>query len=201
MCTAILTIISGNIDRNVRVSRINNTDQKDLVSRFGQLYDEHFNCVYRYVVYRVGDRSAAADLTSAVFEKALASFRNYRPDRAAPQTWLIAIARNTVIDYMRKSSRRNTVNLDAALSVEAADPSPQEAAESREEREVLRLCYAVLQQREQEIVSLKFGADLNNRKIAAVIGLSENNIGTILFRAISKLRQCFQEWLNGKGRI
>jgi RNA polymerase sigma factor (sigma-70 family) len=183
------------------VSRINDNDQTDIVNTFARLYDEHFNSVYRYVAYRVGDRSTAADLTSAVFEKALAAFRNYRPDRAAPQTWLIAIARNTVIDYMRKSSRRNTVALDAALSVETADPSPQEAAESREEREVLRICYSVLQQREQEIVSLKFGADLNNRKIAAVIGLSENNIGTILFRAIHKLRQCFQEWLNGKAQI
>jgi RNA polymerase sigma factor (sigma-70 family) len=175
-------------------------EREDTIHTFGQIYDDHLTCVYRYINYRVGDASAAADLTSTVFEKALSSFGKYDSSKAAPQTWLIAIARNTVTDYLRKSSRRSTVPLDAAFAIESADPSPQEAAESREEREILRICLSILQQRELDIVSLKFGAELNNRRIASTLGLSENNVGAILFRTIRRLRQCFQEWRNGKAR-
>jgi len=161
---------------------------------FTAIYEEHMAYIYRYISYRVGNRSEAEDLTSLVFEKALAAFHRYDRNKAAPQTWLLTIARNTVTDHLRKSSKRKTMPLDDALGVESADPSPSEATETREEYEKLHTCLAVLPQREQEIISLKFGAELNNRQIASVVGLSENNVGTILFRAICKLRNCFEGW-------
>ena len=156
------------------------------------------NYVFRYINYRVGNRSEAEDLTSVVFEKALAAFHRYDRKKAAPQTWLLTIARNTVTDYFRKSSKRNTLPLESAAGIESADPSPQEETERREEYQQLRVCLAALAQREQEIISLKFGAELNNRQIASVLGLSENNVGTMLFRAVSKLRNCFKDWSNEK---
>jgi RNA polymerase sigma factor (sigma-70 family) len=175
-------------------SRINQTmelEQESGTVRFLRIYDEHMNYIYRYINYRVMDPAVAADLTSAVFEKALSAFTTYNKEKAAPQTWLIAIARNTVIDYIRQKSKRNTVSLDHALKIESDDPSPEESMEIKEEREKLSICLSLLPDREKEIVSLKFGAELNNRRIADVLGLSSNNIGTILFRAIGKLRDCF----------
>lgn len=175
--------------------------QTDIVTGFARLYEDHLTSVYRYISYRIADQSAVADLTSVVFEKALAAFPGFRREKAAPQTWLIAIARNTVTDYLRKSSRRQTQTLESISHIESDDPSPEEAAEKAEEYEVLRICYSVLPQREQEIVSLKFGAELNNRRIATVLGLREGNVGIILFRAIRKLRDCFHKWLDGRGNV
>jgi len=88
--------------------------------------------------------------------------------------------------------------LDNAIGVESLYPSPPEETERREEYQRLQFCLAALPQRQQEIISLKFGAELNNRQIASVVGLSENNVGTILFRAICKLRNCFKDWSNEK---
>jgi RNA polymerase sigma-70 factor, ECF subfamily len=45
--------------------------------------------------------------------------------------------------------------------------------------------------REQEIIALKFGADMTNRSIAQALQMSESNIGTILHRAVTKLRKCW----------
>jgi RNA polymerase sigma factor (sigma-70 family) len=173
----------------------------DLISSFTQLYDQNLNYVYRYISYRIADRNIVADLTSSVFEKALAAYNRYDQAKASPQTWLITIARNTVTDYFRESARKQSVTLDAALQVEAKDPSPQELSERNEEYEILQICISILPKREQEIVSLKFGAELNNRNIAAALKLSDSNVGTILFRAIQKLRECFQGWLNGKRPV
>ena len=193
-----LQCYNGIVSRENTVADKNLAHRGTAVSGFTALYEQHMSYVFRYINYRVGSRNEAEDLTSVVFEKALAAFHKYDSQKAAPQTWLLAIARNTVTDYFRKSSRRNTMSLENAVGVESADPSPQEETERREEYERLRVCLAILPQREQEIISLKFGAELNNRQIASVLSLSENNVGTILFRAICKLRNCLKDELNEK---
>ena len=191
----VLQCYSAILNREVTLAD-SNIGQHTGISGFAALYEEHMAYVFRYINYRLGNRNEAEDLTSLVFEKALAAFDRYNPQKSAPQTWLLTIARNTVTDHLRKSSKRKTMPLDDALGVESADPSPPEETERREEYQRLQLCLAVLPQREQEIISLKFGGELNNRQIASVVGLSENNVGTILFRAIGKLRNCFKGWSN-----
>ncbi|MDT3702970.1 MAG: sigma-70 family RNA polymerase sigma factor [Thermincola sp.] len=44
------------------------------------------------------------------------------------------------------------------------------------------------EERERNIIALKFKAGLTNRHIAELIGLSESNVGVILYRAIRQLR-------------
>jgi RNA polymerase sigma factor (sigma-70 family) len=193
----VLQCYNGILNREKSVAD-SNMAQRIGISGFTALYEEHMAYVFRYINYRIGNRNEAEDLTSVVFEKALAAFNRYDSHKAAPQTWLLTIARNTVTDYLRKSSKRKTMPLYNAVGVESLDPPPPEEAERREEYERLHFCLEALPQREQEIISLKFGGELNNRQISSVVGLSENNVGTILFRAICKLRNCFKDELNEK---
>jgi RNA polymerase sigma factor (sigma-70 family) len=194
----VLQCYSEILNREKTVTDNNIARHGMVISGFTALYEEHMAYVFRYINYRLGNRNEAEDLTSVVFEKALAAFHRYDSNKAAPQTWLLTIARNTVTDYLRKSSKRKTMPLDNALGVESLDPPPPEETERREEYEQLQVCLAMLPQREQEIISLKFGGELNNRQISSVVGLSENNVGTILFRAICKLRNCLKDWSNEK---
>ena len=46
-------------------------------SRFGELYEIHFERVYAYVARRVGDRDVAQDVTSEVFHHALANLQRF----------------------------------------------------------------------------------------------------------------------------
>ncbi|MBI2860558.1 MAG: sigma-70 family RNA polymerase sigma factor [Chloroflexi bacterium] len=167
---------------------------------FARLYEQHLPAVYRYIHYRVSDVQLAEDLTSAVFEKALAGFQRYHSDQAAFLTWLLTISRNAVIDHYRRRARRHEVALDEAGDVLPGGSSPEQEAIRNEELQRLQFCLARLSRQEQEIVSSKFGAEMNNRQIAGVLGLSESNIGTILYRAVRKLRDCFREWEYGQGR-
>jgi RNA polymerase sigma-70 factor (ECF subfamily) len=52
----------------------------------------------------------------------------------------------------------------------------------------LHTLLAQLSEREQELVALKYGAGHTNRRIARLTGLTETNIGSILHRAVQKLR-------------
>jgi len=194
----VLKCYNGIMSRESTVADNNIAHHGTGITGFATLYEKQMSYVFRYINYRVGNRHEAEDLTSLVFEKALAAYHRYDRKKAAPQTWLLTIARNTVTDYFRKSSKRNTLPLENAFGIESSDPPPQEEAERREEYERLRLCLDILPQRQQEIISLKFGGELNNRQIASVLSLSENNVGTILFRSICKLRNCFKDWSNEK---
>jgi RNA polymerase sigma-70 factor (ECF subfamily) len=50
-----------------------------------------------------------------------------------------------------------------------------------------------LPERERDILSLKFGAEITNRNIAKITGLTESNVGVILYRTLRRLRDQLQE--------
>ena len=164
---------------------------------FARMYDNHMPDIYRYIHYRVGNTSLAEDLTADVFEKALRSFDSYRPEKAGPRTWLAAIARNTVTDHFRKAGKIEVVREEDAPDELSGEPDVEEQVESLEEVRQLRLCLAGLPRIDQDIISLKFGADMNNREIARVLNMSESNVGTRLYRAVRRLRDTFEEWEHG----
>jgi RNA polymerase sigma-70 factor (ECF subfamily) len=164
---------------------------------FARLYEEYLDKVFRYLQYRVNNMQLAEDLTSTVFEKALANFGKYNAEKASFSTWLFSIARNVVIDHYRASSKRRTVYLEEAMAQPSSALSPEEELERKDERERLNMSLAELSEEEQEIIRLKFGAELNNRQIAKMSGLSESNVGTKLYRAVRKMRDSFRESQNG----
>ena len=164
---------------------------------FARLYDEYLNKVYRYIQYRVNNMQLAEDLTSKVFEKALVNFGKFSSDRASFSTWIFSIARNVVIDHYRISGKRQIVPFDEVAAQSSGTDSPEEQLERKYERERLNLCLGELSEEEREIVRLKFGAEMNNRQIGKMLGLSESNVGTKLYRAIRKLRDHFHELGDG----
>jgi RNA polymerase sigma factor (sigma-70 family) len=166
----------------------------DRRQEFEQMYDTYMPKIYRYISYRTGSQSVAEDLTSDVFEKALKHFDTYRKERASQATWLTTIARNTVTDHFRKESRVQVVREDDAPEEESGEPPVDDQVERLEEVRQLRLCLAVLPQLDQDIISLKFGAGLNNREIARALSVSESNVGTRLFRSVRRLRDSFKGW-------
>lgn len=166
---------------------------KDAAETFAQVYEHYLPKVFRYISYRVGDMDLAEDLTSAVFEKALTRLDSYRSNKASFSTWLLTVAHNTVIDHYRVKSRKLTISIEETLEVASEEASPEEEVIRKEELQRLGTYLGGLSQQEREIISLKFGAELTNRQIAQIVRLSESNVGTILYRAICKLRDKFKE--------
>jgi RNA polymerase sigma-70 factor (ECF subfamily) len=150
------------------------------------LYADQLPRVYNYFRYRVGSGPVAEDLTSLTFEKAWVARHRYRRDMASFATWLMAIARNVATDHYRR--RREHAPLEAAAHVAAEHEDPAAQTEQREAFGKLSRLLAELPERDRELVSLKYGAGLTNRAIAKQVQLSETNVGSILHRAVQKLR-------------
>jgi RNA polymerase sigma-70 factor, ECF subfamily len=149
------------------------------------LYADQLPRVYNYFRYRIGGGPVAEDLTSQTFEKAWVARHRYRRNLASFATWLMTIARNVATDHYRR--RRDHVPLEAAEHV-AAGESPEQLLSRREDFARLSRLLAELPERDRELVSLKYGAGLTNRAIAKQVHLTETNVGSILHRAVLKLR-------------
>ena len=157
------------------------------------VYSEELPRVYNFFRYRVGNRAVAEDLTSLTFEKAWRARERYRRDRASVSTWLLTIARNVAVDHFRRP--RLEVPFD---DNDVGDTrSPEDAAARNGDLRRLSRLIAGLPAREREILALKFGSEATNRAIAKVTGLSESNVGTILYRTIAGLRAA---WGDEGGR-
>lgn len=154
---------------------------------FGEVYRTHFRPLYAFVAYRVGNRQTAEDITSQVFERALRSYSVYDPQRASVSTWLYIIARNAVFDHFRRRERHDISGLDEQAAV-SSDDDPVSELEANERQRVLADALQSLDDREQELLALKFGAGMNNREIAGVMEIGESNVGTILYRSLKKLK-------------
>ena len=158
---------------------------------FEALYQHYYPGVLAFLRFLVGSPEVAEDLASLVFEKALTHLADLRtPGVAGP--WLFRIARNCAMDHFRRC--KPTVSLEQILSTEHPfTTSIEEGAIEREEQRQLLAHLNQLSEREREVIGLKFAANLNNREIARVLQIPEGTVGSLLYRALQRLRAAFHE--------
>jgi RNA polymerase sigma-70 factor (ECF subfamily) len=173
--------------------------EEDLVRRaqrrepeaFGQLYEEHFDRIYRYVILRVRNQAEAEDITQQVFLKALENIGSYRWRGMPFASWLFRIAHNLVVDHWKKKSREKV----AAVAPEeidemAASPNdPAALAELSFDIEQLAAACEQLTDGQREIVSLRFAGGLSVAEAAKVMGKSEGAVKVLQHAALVKLRR------------
>jgi len=148
--------------------------------------------VYAYVAYRIGDGADAEDVTSDVFERAIRYRSSYDPRKAEPVAWLIGIARRCIDD----------ARLRRPLTVE--NPPERMDALDLEEESVRRLSLSVavntLDERERELIALRYGADLSARQIGEILGLRANTVEVALHRALVRLRHDLEADADSEAR-
>jgi len=164
--------------------------EKENSKGLSEAYKAYFPKIYKYVLYRVSDHSTAEDLVSEVFEKVLRNYHTFDPGKGKFSTWLFTIANNAVINYYRMNNR----------NTDPADPEKLEAnyrledlIVNQELTEFLLKAIKHLDERQRNIIALKFGACLTNRQIAVMTNISESNVGTILYRSLKKLKYILKE--------
>ena len=150
---------------------------------FHQLYDRWVTPVYQYLFFQTGSRADAEDITSQVFLSAYQALPRYR-HKGRFAGWLFTIARNNLRDFFRKRSRE--VPLDAAGSLASqADPAAEVAALDDLQR--LRRLIAGLADEEQELIRLRYVADLSFADMAAVLGRREDAVKKSLYRLQARM--------------
>jgi RNA polymerase sigma-70 factor (ECF subfamily) len=152
---------------------------------FDALYREARDDVFAYAATLLRDSAAAEDVTAQAFERAYKKRSRFDARRGSPRAWLFGIARNAALDELRRRKR----DAHAEIPGPHAEPGPDEAAELAAQRDAVRAALNRLPSRDREVIALKYHAELSNAELAAVLGVSPTNAGTLLHRAMTKLRE------------
>jgi RNA polymerase sigma-70 factor (ECF subfamily) len=156
-------------------------------SDFARVYSEHVWPIYGFLAYRIGDPDVAEDLTQATFERALRAWSRFDPRRASERTWLLAIARNLLIDHHRQQSSRHIGEM--AETSGPVVPGPEERFGASAE---LTEALARLSDRGREVLALRYGGDLTGPEIADLLGLNLANVQQTASRSLRKLRELLE---------
>jgi len=167
-------------------SLVRRAQQRDQEA-FAQLYEENFDKIYRYIVLRIGNKTEAEDMTQQVFLNALKSISSFKWKGIPFSAWLFRIARNQVVDYLRKKTKQASAPLDESLA--SSDSTPELVAEQKLDIDQLLSVTKRLTVAQREVISLRFTSELPIAQVAKIIGKSQGAVKALQHSAIVALRK------------
>jgi RNA polymerase sigma factor (sigma-70 family) len=160
------------------------------------LVQRHLKSAYSFVYRFVGNKGDAEDIVQDTFVKAWRNLKNYSRQNSRFKTWLMRIARNTSIDYLRKKKHIPFSVLEDenesgwfADKLQDKQPLPDELLSHKYDIEELEQVALKLQPVYREVLLLYYGSDLKFEDIATISGISVNTIKSRHRRAVTKLRE------------
>jgi len=210
---------TGRTSETGRVSDTRRASETDVDQRLhpdGWL-DRYGDRLFQFALARVHEVQVAEDLVQETFLAALRS-RDRFEGRSGEQTWLTAILKHKVADYLRTRDRERTV---AAAGTESSDAwfnslfnergrwrvpprdwgeQPDRELEQAEFFRVLSLCVGKLPQRLSEAFRSRVVDENSSESVCKKLEVSPTNLGVMLHRARSRLWHCLDVNWFGEGR-
>ena len=151
---------------------------------FGQLYERYVHPIYRYIYSRVESTHEAEDITSQTFMAAYEALERYR-ERGQFSAWLFRIARSKLNDHFRRSRRE--VGLEVAGEILEREDALGTLIRA-EELTRIRSIIGRLNEDEQELIRLRYVADLSFAEIADLLGRHEDAVKKSVYRLLARLK-------------
>jgi RNA polymerase sigma-70 factor, ECF subfamily len=151
------------------------------------LFERFYPDVHAYALARLGDVTAAEDVTQDVFVAAVTSIKTLR-DRREPavQAWFFHICRYKVVDFMRRGSRQRALVMTDALPA-GADPGA--IAEMNMEADRVRAAMVHLTEDQRDILVRRFVLDQSLEEVASTTKRSLGAVKSMQHRALESIRR------------
>jgi RNA polymerase sigma-70 factor, ECF subfamily len=150
---------------------------------FGVLYQRYLPRVYRYLYRRLGGQAEAEDVTAQVFIEALEGLARQRFRKGGCfAAWLFTIARRRCVDVYRRKP------VEALADPPALEPGLLALVEQGEDLTRLARLVARLDEERQELLRMRFSAELSFAEIGQIEGRSEAAVKMALYRTLEGLR-------------
>jgi RNA polymerase sigma-70 factor (ECF subfamily) len=177
-----MNVVSENVRERIRAG--------DLRGAGSSLVVAYAADVLATCVAMVRDRAAAEDLVQEVFADALRGLSTFRGD-SSPRTWLLSIARNRCIDYLRAKKRDPW---GGVVDESQADPDAHAdrgafGVEWFAERAELPRALEALAEIDRALIVLRFKNGLEYDELAAAFGLREGTVRMRVSRALARMRE------------
>lgn len=155
--------------------------RRDPGEGWAAIWDRHGDALHGYCLRLLGDRADADDVVADVFLVAAQRLDQLR-DPSALRAWLYAISRRAVQQRWRQRGRTVPVDPQGATvmnQVGTHDDAPLGAGDAAE---LLAAAAAGLPVKDQELLALTLGADLDTTEVARITGESTNAVSVRVTR-------------------
>lgn len=156
---------------------------------FEQLYRRYTRPVFGLALRRLGDRGRAEDALQDAFAAIWRSAKSFDPARGAGGAWLYAVARNAIVDGLR---RRPEPAFQAP-----EEPSPERGPDERAEASWLawrvHRALETLPEHERAVIELAYWRGLSQSEIAAELGVPLGTVKTRTRSGLARLADALEE--------
>ncbi|MFH0834707.1 MAG: sigma-70 family RNA polymerase sigma factor [Patescibacteria group bacterium] len=153
---------------------------------FAEIYELFAQKIFAFIFYKTFHRETAEDLTSQTFIRALEKIDSFDPRRGNFNSWIYAIARNSVIDHFRSAKKMQNID-DIFDLADATDISAEFAQKS--DFDEIRSALQKISPRQREIILLRIWDGMKFREIAEVLEKSEAAVKMDFARGIKNLKK------------
>lgn len=164
--------------------------QAGSLAAVGELYDRHHANIFRYLYYKTADFQTAQDLTGELFLRMVNHLDSFEPRGVPFAAWLYRIARNLMLKEAQKGGRQPLVSLDTVetLHSQNGEGNPAKIMERNQQSEWLRAGLNSINERQREVIVLRFIAGLSLKETAGVLDRTVGAVKTLQHRGILALK-------------
>ena len=159
-------------------------------SAFGILFRRHAPDLVRFVERRTGMVGVADDVVAVTFEKAWRQVCDISGRGIAFRPWIFRLAGNELIDQQRGADRRRRREAVVSAGDRRLVDTGHEPSEADRDDE-LRAAISELSAAHQEVVALRWFADLTPKEVATALGVTTGTAAVRTHRALAALRRSF----------
>ncbi|NPV82796.1 MAG: sigma-70 family RNA polymerase sigma factor [Candidatus Aminicenantes bacterium] len=175
------------------VDRVKNGDREAFMKLVAAYQQKVFILAYSMV----RDREDALDLVQEVFLRLYEKIQSYRAGESF-QAWLMQIARNLSIDFLRRKKTRKKDSLDG-LDLDRADLATEPEDPDRfQTGELIHRAVQALPEKQRLVFILHHFDDLKYEEIADRLGIAVGTVKSLHFKAIQNLRKTLAPSLGGE---
>ncbi len=175
------------MDMDILIEKAKNGDK----SAFGELYQELYTPLYRFVLSRTRDKEKTLDICQDVFMRWYGSLETYEA-KISPKSYLMMIATRLMInDTKKKSSVQLPDDADEFIADESLNI--EDVLDFEAEVSQIRELFEFLNEDQQNVLNLRYISDLDTETIAKTLEKTTDNIRQIESRGLKKLRDLYKE--------
>ena len=186
--------VSGDRDDSVLVAAACAGDD----ASFEALFRRHAPDIIRFIERRSGSPAVADDVVAVTFEKAWRQVCEISSREIRFRPWIFRLASNELIDQQRGANRRRRREVVASASdLRLAGAGNELDITFRDEE--LREAISTLSASHQEVVALRWFADLTPNEVAQALGVTPGTAAVRTHRALAALRRALGAAVDGSG--
>lgn len=161
------------------------------------LYDQAGSKLFGLALRITSRRDVAEDVVQESFVSIWHHAGDYRPQLAAPMTWMTTIVRNRALDALRRTAAARLASatpLDDAPEADLRDESagPAELAQASQQARALNRCLQRLDQAQRQAVVLAYLQDFSHSELAERMHAPLGTVKSWIRRGLDRLRACLE---------